>query len=142
MIPTAWAKLSQTNGATERKWHSLNAHATDVAAVLEALAAVPTIRERLAAAAERDISPTIVDRRCALAFLHDLGKANVGFWCRQFPENEARRRYNVEHAGHIRETAPLFCDESIVPKAADALQFDMIETWGDGVRPLLFATLR
>jgi hypothetical protein len=72
-----------------------------------------------------------VDRLCVLAFLHDLGKANVGFWCRQFPENDARCRYNVGYAGHIRETSPLFCDESIEPKAADALQFDMIETWGD-----------
>src|SRR5262249_21366859 len=81
------------------------------------------------------------DRLCALAFLHDLGKTNVGFWCRQFPENEARCRYNVGHAGHIRETSPLFCDESIAPKAAGALQFDAIETWGDGVRPLLFAML-
>ena len=61
------------------------------------------------------------------------GKANVGFWCRQFPENEARCRYNVGHAGHIRETSPLFCDESIAPKSADALQFDVIDTWGDGV---------
>jgi CRISPR-associated endonuclease/helicase Cas3 len=141
MIPTAWAKLGQRSGATDSQWHSLIAHATDVASVLQTLATVPTIRGRLAVAAERDISPTIVDRLCVLAFLHDLGKANVGFRCRQFPENEARCLYNVRHAGHIRETSPLFCDESIAPKAADALQFDIIETWGDGVRPLLFATL-
>jgi CRISPR-associated endonuclease/helicase Cas3 len=141
MIPTAWAKLGQRSGATDGQWHSLIAHATDVASVLQTMATIPTIRGRLAVAAERDISLTIVDRLCVLAFLHDLGKANVGFWCRQFPENEARCRYNVRHAGHIRETSPLFCDESIAPKASDALQFDTIETWGDGVRPLLFAML-
>jgi hypothetical protein len=77
MISTAWAKLSQTTNATERRWYSLIAHATDVAAVLEALATVPTIRGRLAAAAEQDISPTNVERLW-LAFLHGLAKQTLG----------------------------------------------------------------
>jgi CRISPR-associated endonuclease/helicase Cas3 len=140
MISSAWAKLSEfTTG--ERRWHSLVGHGTDVAAVLEALLAVPTIRKRLAAAAAMNIDRTTADRLCVLAFLHDLGKANLGFWCKQLSKTEARSRFGVEHAGHIRETATLFCDPSIASKAAEALDFDAVKTWGDGVRPLLFAML-
>lgn len=39
-------------------------------------------------------------RLCALSYLHDLGKANRGFWARQFP--------GARVVGHTNETAALF----------------------------------
>lgn len=45
------------------------------------------------------------------------------------------------HSGHIRETAALFCDPSIEPRAADSLSLEALGAWGEGVRALLFATL-
>jgi hypothetical protein len=116
-IPTAWAKLVPADAANgRRRWHSLVGHGTDVAAVLEALLATSTIRDRLTAAAGIELTATTVDRLCrlcVLAFLHDLGKANLGFWSKQFPEHHARRCFGIGHAGHVRETAPLFGDPEI-----------------------------
>jgi CRISPR-associated endonuclease/helicase Cas3 len=63
-----------------------------VAAVLEALLAIPTIRSRLVAAAGMQLCSTAMDRLCALGFLHDLGKANAGFWSKQFPASLHRQQ--------------------------------------------------
>src|SRR4051812_26925173 len=72
-----WAKLSRD--ATDRiaGWHSLVHHSADVAAVLLALVEQSTVAARLAQLAGRDPLDGVTRARLgALAFLHDIGKAN------------------------------------------------------------------
>ena len=76
----AWAKRD-TSGASL----SLLDHGEDVAAVFHALLTRTVYGTRLATLAGRPLSDQDTERLCALAFLHDLGKTNRGFWRRQFP---------------------------------------------------------
>lgn len=77
-----WAKLKREGDAIV-SWHSLVDHSADVAAVVEALLKQPTIRRRLAGAAGLEtLDPLTCARLAALAFLHDIGKANRGFRAR------------------------------------------------------------
>src|SRR5215468_5176715 len=101
MITQAWAKLSPIDELGQRQWHSLLGHSYDVAAVFEVVLGLPQIATRLAMAAGRDLDAIDVARLTVLAFLHDLGKANRGFWCKQFPAHDPRRALD---AGHVRET--------------------------------------
>ena len=88
-------------------WHPLVDHSTDVACVLAALLARPTIRRRLARAGGlADLDAVQVARRGYLAFLHDLGKCRRGFRAKA-AERPART------CGHIAALKPLFspdCD--------------------------------
>lgn len=91
----AWAKLDQHGRALP-----LVDHGEDVAAVMQALLTCTAYRARLEAAAERSLAERDVERLCGLAFLHDLGKANIGFWRRQFP--------GAPMQGHTEEVSALF----------------------------------
>ncbi len=81
---------------------SLADHCADVAAIVAALLDSPLIRARL----HHLTDGTLTDDQCSAmvgaAFLHDIGKANRGFWRKQLPPGE---RGPV--AGHLREVAPL-----------------------------------
>ncbi len=94
-----WAKLRRSRDMSVVAWHSLYDHSADVAAVMEALLAVPTISDRLSRLAGRRLDATDQARLVALAFLHDIGKANRGF----------RRRWcaGVRGEGHIAPLAAL-----------------------------------
>jgi CRISPR-associated endonuclease/helicase Cas3 len=119
-----WAKLKMDNSGQVITWHSLVDHSADVAAVLEALFAVPVIAARLARLAGGDLTEVTIARLCALAFLHDIGKANRGF--------QSRWEAGVRGAGHIGELAWLFrgagC-EALRDMACDALRAPLWETW-------------
>jgi CRISPR-associated endonuclease/helicase Cas3 len=96
-----WAKLKRDAAGEVSGWHSLVDHSADVAAVIEALLAQPTINQRLARAAGRtDLDTRTCERLAALAFLHDIGKANRGF----------RRRIDPQAptVGHIDQLAWVF----------------------------------
>ena len=81
-----WAKLGRDDRGNIISWHSLVHHSADVAAVLLALLEQPTIAARLARLAGRDALDKVTrDRLGALAFLHDIGKANRGFRARVDP---------------------------------------------------------
>ncbi len=98
-----WAKLERDLGQQITGWHSLVDHSADVAAVVGALLAQPTINKRLAAAADRTkLDPVTCTRLEALSFLHDIGKANRGF----------RRRIDPKASivGHIDQLAWVFND--------------------------------
>jgi hypothetical protein len=85
MITSAalWAKLKRDTAGQVIGWHSLVDHSADVAAVVERLLIQPTIRKRLATAADRsDLDEVTRARLGALSFLHDIGKANRGFRAR------------------------------------------------------------
>lgn len=74
--PRAWAKL------TDENWLPLQDHGTDVAAVMGALLERGWLA-RLERAAGRSIERHERQVLLALAFVHDLGKCNAGFWRRQ-----------------------------------------------------------
>ncbi|MBB3358885.1 hypothetical protein FHT60_002709 [Novosphingobium sp. BK486] len=96
-IPRAWAKLADE--LAHRSALPLTDHGGDVAAVFAQLVAQGHWQRLLNRAAERELGAHDVARLCVLAYLHDLGKANRGFWLRQFP--------GARLVGHTRETAPL-----------------------------------
>lgn len=117
-----WGKLSEDRS----QYLSLADHCIDVASVFRALCDLPSIRRCLA-----DLLPpgegcdVSLDRLAVIALLHDLGKCNTGFQAKRDPS--AR---NI--AGHVAETAPLFLDESLSTKAADALGLAGMTAWFDG----------
>ena len=113
----AWAKLDADGAALP-----LVEHAADVAAVLTQLALETPWRRRLESAAGRTLSAHDCDRLAALSFLHDLGKANRGFWERQFPGKPI--------VGHTNETAALFHVDRICTWPVPSQLLQIIEAWG------------
>ena len=72
----AWGKFDDNTGG----FHRLEHHSADVAACFEALLGDPVLRDRFAnAAGEPGFSRLTGARLTYLAYLHDLGKLNVGF---------------------------------------------------------------
>lgn len=115
---TLWAKLRCEAGETQR-WHSLVDHSADVAAVIAALLAQPTIRCRLATAAGRaDLDEVTCARLTALAFLHDVGKANRGF------QHQAKK--GSPRVGHINELAWLFDADDAAAQILGNRLFDVL----------------
>ena len=113
----AWAKLDADGAALP-----LVEHAADVAAVLTQLAVETPWRRRLESAAGRPLSAQDCDRLAVLAYLHDLGKANRGFWERQFPVKPV--------VGHTNETAALFYVDRICNRPVPSQLFQLIQAWG------------
>jgi len=114
-----WGKLSE-----DRSQHlPLPDHCVDVASVFRALCSLPAIYRCLA-----DLLPpgeecvVSLDRLAVISLLHDLGKCNTGFQAKRDPSAK-----NI--AGHVRETAPLFLDETLSDKAAEALGLADLSTW-------------
>src|SRR5450759_3749104 len=82
-----WAKIERNSDGRITGWHSLVDHSADVAAVIEALLAQPTLNRRLARTTGlAELDDTACARLAALAFLHDIGKANRGFRARVDPK--------------------------------------------------------
>ena len=91
----AWAKLS----TDESGFHSLVAHGADVAAVMQQLLASPVVSARLTRLAGIDaLDPVSSARLVALAAVHDMGKANRGFY---------RRAFDERPVGHIKPVVDL-----------------------------------
>jgi CRISPR-associated endonuclease/helicase Cas3 len=96
-------------------------HSADVAAVVAALLSQPTINGRLASAAGRaSLDAVTCARLAALAFLHDIGKANRGF----------RRRIdaNAPTVGHIDELAWLF-NSDFAGRLSTVLGLERTDSW-------------
>ncbi|MBB3982549.1 CRISPR-associated endonuclease/helicase Cas3 [Sphingobium fontiphilum] len=113
--PYAWAKLDETGALP------LSDHGADVGATLGALLEQPHWIALLEHAAQRPLSPLDLERLRVLAYLHDLGKANRGFWARQFAGSPI--------VGHTNETGALFFsrlarEPAVVPLNA------LIDDWG------------
>jgi CRISPR-associated endonuclease/helicase Cas3 len=119
-----WAKLKRDDAGHVVGWHSLVDHSADVATVLEALLRVPAIAARLARLIGGPLDQGSISKLGALAFLHDIGKANRGF--------QSRWETGVRGAGHIGELAWLFrgtgC-EALRDKACQALRSHLWEPW-------------
>ena len=130
----AWGKFDEASG----RIHRLEHHCADVAACFEALLRDPVLRARFALAARAsDLADTTAARLTFLAFLHDFGKLSVGFQFKvRRPNAPARRAPGL--AGHIG-AALLCCDNSDICELLGL--HEIVDAWGPGVVPLLYATL-
>ena len=130
----AWGKFDEASG----RIHRLEHHCADVAACFEALLRGPVLRARFAqAAGASDLADSTAARLTFLAFLHDFGKLSVGFQFKvRRPNAPARRAPGM--AGHIG--AALLCfDNSEICELLGL--HEIVDAWGPGVIPLLYATL-
>ncbi len=127
----AWAKID--GAAAAPRWHSLVGHSADVAAVFEALVDLPATRSRLDGLAKRPLDTVDRERLAALAFFHDLGKANWGFQAKALTADELKARGLTVpgRVGHTREVAGLFA-ETLYERTLAALPFEQMANWFDG----------
>lgn len=116
---TFWGKLSH-----DGEWHPLADHSADVAACLERLLAQPVIRRRLARLGEQDdLSEVQVQRLSAIAAFHDVGKFNLGFQNKAWPD---RRPV----AGHVGEAmALLLSGYPEERRLCAAMRCELLESW-------------
>lgn len=116
---------------------SLVAHCIDVAAVAAALLELPTWQARLGTLAKRPLSALDRSRLCALAFLHDVGKAGAGFYSKGVGPDLAlawRQRNGVawgsDQLGHVAVVAPLFAGDAGFAPWQQALGVEEVLAWG------------
>ncbi|ROR32698.1 CRISPR-associated helicase Cas3' [Inmirania thermothiophila] len=121
----------------------LSCHALDVALTFRTLCGLPGIRRALEAAAGRHLHARDLDRLAVLALLHDVGKANLGFQYKVFPNPPFK---HAKSAGHVAELAALFDDAhpELNQAFARALQVKVLSGWfaedGCGLEAFLLAT--
>ena len=137
-----WGKLARhSDGRVDI--HPLLDHMTDVAAVLDALLLLPSVRRGLERAAGRPLSDVDRARLAALAFLHDIGKANAGFQVRYWRERAERpAAWQVPECGHGPQgwalfTGSLHGSERILA----GLPRQAMAAWGSAVDALLYASI-
>ena len=128
----AWGKFEPPD-----RFHRLEHHCADVAACFEVLLLDPVLRARLVQAAGANGVETTIARLTFLAFLHDFGKLNTGF---QFkvPRPHQPSRAAPRPAGHIAEALLCFGQSDICKLLG---LHDIVDTWGEGAVPLLYAML-
>lgn len=132
----AWGKLERNvPSGMPRSSLSLTGHSLDVAAVVASMMALPTWRRRLERLAGRPLSEVDTTRCVVLAFLHDVGKAGVGFQAKAWdePTQSAWRRSNMcgrDQQGHTRVVAPLLGFAPEFEALRDALGVERIRRWG------------
>ncbi len=134
--PEPWGKLDRRAAdpaAADRL--SLLAHCIDVAAVMSALLALPTLQARLDAAAGRPLTPLDRRRLVVLTFLHDPGKCGAGFYARGLaaPVLQAWKhatRADRNQTGHVAVVAPLMQgDPTVFLPFRQALGVDAVLGW-------------
>jgi CRISPR-associated endonuclease/helicase Cas3 len=115
--PHAWGKL-QMEGTRILAWLPLTHHCADVAAVIEALLTRTSLGRRLARLAGLDNLPAPLIRALVrIAFLHDLGKCNLGFQSKSLSDAQRQAR-GPATAGHVREIAPLLWQDTRLQREA------------------------
>ena len=127
-----WAKLQFDSQGVAIGWHSLVHHSADVAAVLLTLLAQPTVAARMERLAKQPLDMITVCRLGALAFLHDIGKANRGFRARVDPR--------AQRIGHVDEAAWLFGADAndLCSRLFDVLGLDRFIPWFPDEAAVLF----
>ena len=124
-----WAKWDKDG----EEIHLLEHHLADVGACFEALAEQPTIRNRLAAAADAGapLDETTLARLCVFAALHDIGKVNVGFQTKTWDPSERGR--GIGKAGHTTDMVPILegKDRDTLAWFTDALGWYEMLDWDD-----------
>ncbi len=137
-----WGKLTrQISGIV--LIHPLLDHMADVAAVLNALLLLPGVDRALAQSAGRSLSNVDRSRLAALAFLHDIGKANSGFQVRYW-RNRAERpaAWTVAECGHGPQGWALFNGGLHgAERVLAGLPREAMASWGEAVNTLLYASI-
>lgn len=119
----AWGKLNQ-----QGEFHPLTAHMLDVAACFLAAVQVTSVRRSLERVAGRSLTELDLTRLTALAFLHDVGKANSGFQAKRWRHTDQTARQGwPAPAGHANEALCIFNDEALTRQ----LPLEEMSTWGD-----------
>jgi len=141
----AWAKRERGSGP-DGAWLSLLGHSVDVAAVAEQLLALPLWRARLSALAGRDLTDIDAARLACFALWHDIGKAQVGFQSRKFPDAEAARIRDAANLGpydigHTRIVAALFSRERLRASLKTVFPLKQVFEWGNAALDLLWAAI-
>lgn len=136
LLSQAWGKLDRAGSGARL---SLVGHSLDVAAVLEALLGQTLLRERLAVLAGRPTLSSLTCRRLgALAFLHDVGKASLGFQSKSLQADDQLRllqrlRGRRAECGHTVVAAPFFSRDARNARYValrEALGVDRLFDWG------------
>ena len=139
--PQAWGKLDRSYEDTcTAPRLSLVAHCIDVAAVAQALLALPTWRARFERLAGRPFTSLDTERFTVLAFLHDAGKAGAGFYSQCLPADQQEawlRRAGGDRSqrGHTRVVAPLMDSDVRFERHRAALGVDVIRGWAEPPGP-------
>ncbi len=128
----AWGKLlvPEGGGVDRLSWHPLVDHCADVAACLEALLLLPSIGRRVAALAGLPMLDEVsVARLAAMAFLHDIGKCNMGFQNKAYKATGRPLPLGEKYAGHTREVLGLFQDSELRRRALSVVPLDDMLKW-------------
>ena len=143
-----WAKAQPYRRLGPDRIHLLEHHLADVGACLEALLAQPTIRSRLARAADRDtLDEHTIARLCVFAALHDIGKVNAGFQTQVWLPADFAGSAPIRRAGHTLDLTPVLTQADTATAAwfFEALGWNELVQWDDQdgavVSDLLVATL-
>ena len=137
-----WGKLTRSADG-ETSLHPLLDHMTDVASVLSELLCLPGVRRAAERTAGRALTDVDLARLAALAFLHDIGKANSGFQGRWWSGRTERPRYWVAPAcGHGPQGWGLLSGSCYsAMQAVQGLPLEQMDLWGEGVLALLLASI-
>ena len=142
-----WGKRRSTHGNLETARLGLAEHSMDVAAVFESLAALPSIRTRLARLATCDLTEALIARLAVLVFLHDIGKASVGFQSKSRAA-ELRPRWLTRtgirggQCGHTRVVAGLLFNRDVNRTMVDTgFPLADMDGWGRPVLDLWLAAI-
>lgn len=132
----AWGKRGR-DAPIDAPELSLIGHCADVAAVFEALCALPTIGSRLSRLAGRPLTDVDIARLSCFAFWHDIGKASVGFWSRRFDAATARAirqqaKLEISETGHTSVVATLLNNRELRARFFELLDFQTLNRWFEG----------
>jgi len=129
----AWGKLDDSNG-----YHPLVSHMLDVAACFSSLTKVNSVRRSLDCVAGKPLSALNIARLTALAFLHDIGKANSGFQAKRWTTGLQNAPASwPAPAGHSSEALYVFTDEKLLRQ----LPVEEISKWGSASLSLWRASI-
>ena len=138
---TFWAK---TKRGDPSEIHRLEFHLADVAAVMERLLDIPSMRRATAKAGGlAELPDTTAARLCVFAALHDIGKANISFQKKAWPPPDRRS------ASHTKDMMQLLnCeDKTGQEKLLQSLPLlnEAMENWdsesGDTVCGMMLAAM-
>ena len=95
----------------------------------------------MAAAAGRTLHEPDIARLSVLVFLHDLGKANLGFQAKRWKNAQDIPLGWPRHAGHGVEALKLFDPDNRLDHLLALLPVEQMSTWGDACYALLVASI-
>ncbi len=140
-----WAKADKDDPS---RIHLLEHHLADVGACFEALSSLPTIRQRLARAGNREeLVEIVVQRLAVLAAMHDVGKINIGFQSKNQTDEDSDLIPFQFRAGHTLDLVPVLTgrDSETCSWFFPSIDWKEISAWdsneGVTVSALLVASL-